>query len=673
MIPARPENVRLDAVDGCDARGGRLGRPAWALPAIVAFGLLVRLPAWLVALRTPLDGDTSIVGLMAQSGRAAATFWGQPYGSPLDAWVAWPFVATLGPTALALRLPYLLLSLALIPLADALARRLHPAAGLPAAFVLACPPAYFVLLAALPPPLYPTTLALLAALLVGAFALEERLSGQARAPVAGLLAWGLGAGLAAWTHLLSAAVLVPAGVYLMWRAPGRRRAWLALALLGALAGSAPLLLRLVRDPAATAVVAVAGEGQDPWRHALELAPQMHRPLLGLIGARVPLTADDPQQGVGLSWGGTALLALLYATGLAAAVGAARRQPRAALLLACLGLVVAAFPFPLRSGPETLRFLTPAYVPLAALVVFAAAAGERPLRAWTVALSLSIWQLLPLTQLLAEWRKPGVVLVPDCGPARDVLVARGLRHAWASYNLAWCLSYTSGGRLLASQPWNERFPGQPLPYREQVRLAPRSAWVLMPGADFDLPTPERFAAWLAAGGGRARRSDLPGGAVVFDDFEAPFPDQAAPLPGGGPLGDGRLDTRRLEPAVGPLTLAVSPARPLAGLTLAAGPQPPGLPPGLVVEVSADGAVFERVARLRPGWRELTWAGGQPQPRDGLTLLGLPLAGRLVAALRVTPAPPAGPWGLAEVLLHEATPGPAAVSAGALWRGSPAGSR
>lgn len=641
-------------------------RPGWALPAIVAFGLLVRLPAWLVALRTPLDGDTSIVGLMALSDRGAATFWGQPYGSPLDAWVAWPFVAALGPTTLALRLPYLLLSLALIPLADTLARRLHPAAGLPAAFLLACPPAYFVLLAALPPPLYPTTLALLGGLLVGACALEERLAREGRPPFSGLLAWGLGAGLALWTHLVSAAVLLPAGLYLLWRAPRRRRAWLALAAAAALLGGAPLFLRLARDPGTASIVAVSDQGQDPLRHALELLPQMHRPLLGLVGARVPLTADDPQSGVALAWPGTALLALLYATGVAAAVAGARQQPRAWLLLACLGLVVAAFPFPLRSGPETLRFLTPAYLPLAALVSFSAAAGDRALRAWTVALSLSVWQLLPLTQLLAEWRKPTTVLVPDCAPALDLLTGRGLRHAWASYNVAYCLAYASGGRLVASQPWNERFPGYELPYRREVRLDPRTAWVLMPGSDFDLPAPERFGAWLAASGGRARRTELPSGTVVFDAFEAPFPDLGLPLPEAGPLGDGRLDTRLIQPAVGPLTLAVAPPRRLAGLTLAAGPAPPGLPAGLVVEVSRDGRDFERVARLRPGWRELTWAGGQPQPREGLGFVSLPLDGRVVAALRLKPTGPGGPWSLAEVLLHEPAPAVAGVSATKLWQ-------
>ena len=53
-----------------------------------------------------------------------------------------------------------LLGLALVPVAYGLARQLHPAAALPAAFLVACPPPYFVLLAALPPPFYATTLLL---------------------------------------------------------------------------------------------------------------------------------------------------------------------------------------------------------------------------------------------------------------------------------------------------------------------------------------------------------------------------------------------------------------------------------------------------------------------------------------------------------------------------------
>jgi hypothetical protein len=54
--------------------------------------------------------------------------------------------------------------------------------------------------------------------------------------------------------------------------------------------------------------------------------------------------------------------------------------------------------------------------------------------------------------------------------------------------------------------------------------------------------------------------------------------------------------------------------------------------------------------------LTWIAGQPQPREGAGWVSVPLGGRQVAALRVRPAPPRGPWSLAEVLLHAPGPDP-----------------
>src|SRR4029077_16546974 len=129
------------------------------LLAVLA-GVFVRGPFWIEALKTPVDGDTAIVGLMARHLGQGTTLWGQPYGSPLDAWVASPFVAALGPRVEALRLPVFVLSLALIPLASGLGRFLPPRAAFPAALLLACPPPYLLLLSAMPPPLYATSLAL---------------------------------------------------------------------------------------------------------------------------------------------------------------------------------------------------------------------------------------------------------------------------------------------------------------------------------------------------------------------------------------------------------------------------------------------------------------------------------------------------------------------------------
>ena len=76
----------------------------------------------------------------------------------------------------------------------------------------------------------------------------------------------------------------------------------------------------------------------------------------------------------------------------------------------------------------------------------------------------------------------------------------------------------------------------------------------------------------------------------------------------------------------------------------------------VEVSADGATFETVARRRRrGEREdLRWVNGHPQYVIDHDLIAVPLAGRTVAAVRITPVASTDAWALGEVLLHP--PGP-----------------
>ena len=630
------------------------------LVGLIALAVIVRLPFWVEALRLPVDGDTAIVGLMARDGKLSPTFWGQPYGSPLDAWVAAPFVAVFGDTPLAVRLPVFLLGLALVPLAWALARRLHPAAAGPAALLLACPPAYLLLLSALPPPVYPTTLALLGLLLLGAL----RLADDGRVCLTAFSAWGLLAGLAVWTHLVSLAIVVPTALWLAWRAR-RARLGVALAVLGLLAGSAPWWTRLAGDPSATTVVSLTGDGDATWNHLRGLLPRLHEPLLGLLGAHTPTTADDPLNHVGLPVAGQVALALLYVLGLLRAVRIARRAwltggdvgrrtvCAVGLLGVCALLTIVAFPWPLRSGPETIRFLTPAALPLAVLVAWAPAAEGQRRGAWVMALTLALLHLLPAAQLLGAWRasSPERPLLPDCRDVLRLLDERGTRRAWASYDTAWCLTYLSGRRVIASQPWNERFPGLPPRFRDEVRLAGDAVWVLRPEADFDLPAPERFEAFVRASGGSFRRTEVAGGGVVYDRFVAPFDPAGAPWPGAGAAGDGDVTTRAIEPGRGASTWRLAQPAALGAVTWAAGPEPPGLPRGFVIEVSADGLTFETVARLRAGrWAELAWVDGRPQPREGAERFTLPLGGRTIAALRLTPRPEQGPWGLAELLLH-----------------------
>jgi hypothetical protein len=629
-------------------------RPALQIPLAILVGVLVRLPFWIEALRTPVDGDTAIVGLMARHLGQGTTLWGQPYGSPLDAWLAAPFVSALGPTPDALRLPYFLLGLALIPLAHALARALHPAAAFPAAILMACPPPYFLLLSALPPPFYPTTLVLCGVLLVLALRLGERLREGIR-PRGGLILWGTLAGLALWTHLMSASAVAAGGLYLFRRARGHRRLLLA-ALLPLLVASSPGWVRALGDRQATRVVRVSGREETMGAHLLQVLPQLHRPLGGLLGTHVPVVADTPDFVVLAPRGAAAGLILVYGSLLVLAV---RRERGGApgLLLGAALLALLAFPFPVRATPHNIRFLTPLFLPVLALVVFVPAASTRPRRAWLVVLALACLNLTGSTRLLAAWRGADRAqppfLLPDLAPARRALEARGIRRAYASYGPAYRLTYESGERLIASQPWNERFRHYPLPYLDEVSFAQDVAWVLTPAIPTDLPAPPAFEEALAAIGGRWRRSEA-GAAVIFHDFIPPFGPTVEALPEAGAAGDSDLRTV-LTPDANAATVFRLPApRSLDAITLVAGLEGPRLLRSMDVEVSADGLAFETVARRRrrDERTDLRWVGGQPQYVIDHDVIAVPLAGRAVAAIRVTPVASGDEWALGEILLHPA---------------------
>ena len=105
---------------------------------------------------------------------------------------------------------------------------------------------------------------------------------------------------------------------------------------------------------------------------------------------------------------------------------------------------------------------------------------------------------------------------------------------------------------------------------------------------------------------------------------------------------------------PSTFALPAPRALDGLTLVAGAAGPPLLRSMDVEVSADGAVFEVVARRRRrGEREdLRWVNGHPQYVLDHDLIAVALGGRTVAAIRITPVTSRDPWTLGELLLHPA---------------------
>jgi hypothetical protein len=427
-----------------------------------------------------------------------------------------------------------------------------------------------------------------------------------------------------------------------------------------LAASSPWWIRVMTESEATSIVRVAGREQTMVQHLAEVVPRLPETLSGVLGTHVPLVADSAEfKVVAPAWAATGLV-VLYGGLLFAAARASGARGGPGLLLAAAGLALLAFPFPVRSAPHNLRFLTPLYLPVLGLVVWTFAAHGKVRRAWVAVLALAALHLTGSTRLLEAWRaadraQPPFVL-PDLGPARRLLEAHGVRRAYASYGPAYRLTYENGERIVVSQPWNERFRHHPLPYLDEVRFSKNVAWILTPSIPTDLPSPASFESALRAIGGTFRRREA-GAAVVYLAFLPPFGPSVEPFPDTGAAGDLDPSTALALDSSKAATFTLPEPRPLDAVTLVGSLTGPRLLRSMDVEVSGDGVTWERVAerRRRAEREDLRWVNGHPQYVLDHDLIAIPLAGRQVAAVRVVPVASGDPWSLGELLLHPSGPG------------------
>lgn len=624
--------------------------PLAPLAPLAALALALRWPFWREAWRTPLDGDTALVGLMAlHPAHTGTTLWGQPYGSPLEAWLLAPVLAAAGPSATAVRTFYFILGLLLVPAAYCVARLLDRGSALHAAALAAAPPAYLLLLGASPPPLYPLTLLMCAALLGWALALERRLA-LGEKLLATLLLWGLLAGLALWTHLMAASV-VAAGLICLARTSRFSPRVLAVASAGLALGALPLWLGFDLHVAAS-----FRARQTTLEHLLELLPALHRPVLGLLGAHTPLICDDAGTIIAAPLPVALALVALAAWALLAAWRAPRVQGSPLIWLTLAGSLLL-FVAPARSSPDSLRFLTPAWLPGLALAARGCVTRLGARRAWAFVALVCSLQLVTSAQLLRAWqaadRTVAPYLLPDLGPVRAFLEAGGIHHAYAEYATAYRLTFESGERLIASPPWNERFRHHPLPYLDEVRYGGRVAWILRDAMASDLPTAHAFEHALAASGGGWRRVGI-GDAVLYWGFRPPFGPTVESPAGLGRAGDRDLSTSEARDPGQALDVPLDPTRALAAVTFLTPPLGPALPRAFALEGSLDGQRFEPLEVWRPedARERPCWLDGHPQYPAARDAVSLTLPPRPWRALRLSSAGAQVPWAVAEVLVHPA---------------------
>lgn len=508
-------------------------RLAVLVAVLVAAFALARGPLHRVTWSQPVSNDDAILLLMARhilQGELATTLWNQPYNGALDAYLLAPGLAV-GHHHAVFRLYELLCAALLVLLAGLLARRVGgPAAGWAAALLAAWGTPYMALMTATgPPPNFLMPLVTGFPLLVALRSLEP---GRPSAGPRALLGLGLVCGLAVWNSSLAIPAFagMAAGLVLSGLRP--RLSSAAIFTSGAALGASPLLVaRLIGasgssvSNAASAVTAIRprwlwGEGVMDLAHALR----------GLTGLQVPLVVDGPERA-----DLPALLVGLLAMGLVASIALGAWSRRALPLLGWAGALAGAFWLSRRTGPDELRYLYGLNAPALAL------AGVGLARAWAwrreAAVALGLLLLVPWgwgSRVLTErWSDPAhgalVWQVPPIDATIQALKAQGVRSTYASLQFAGRITLESEGDVVASQAWNERIPGDPLRFRDEVDLDPDAAWTLSPVFSRGMPREGGFRALVESTGGAARETPA-GPLVIFRRFQPPY-DEARPVPPG----------------------------------------------------------------------------------------------------------------------------------------------
>lgn len=471
-----------------------------ALAGIVAVGLALRI--WLnVRSRWMVDGDEALFGIgtvRLLHGDPPNLLFGVPYMGMLQSYVAAPFVAMFGPSAVALRCVTLLASIAFIVTTWLLARAWYgPAVAAVAALLAAVPSVYFDAVGLKVWGSYLGVMVLGGLLLLGAWHCRQR-GGDMRRERWLLL--GLICGLALWANLLVVYYLLTALALLPWRHLGR---WIgpavAFGLPGVLIGGAPLWWYNLRHHGATLQWLFADAGTATTNRGAVAHVLFATLLPRVLGLTSP-------------WGGlprvlAAALAVLGSAALLLAVYDALRQVRprraargkapaaAAPLLLFLGVMLAVYLLSGFGGPSLSpfdgsgRYLLPVWTALplllAALVVRLAAiwrpvgvlavaailatnlAGHRDSRADLVFQS-PYWDRLPATsQPLLQW-----------------LQANDVHDVWLNHWAGDQMMYLSDGTIQSADYYDivvghgiNRFPVA----FQHVEQAPRAAFVIVAGS------------------------------------------------------------------------------------------------------------------------------------------------------------------------------------------------
>jgi 4-amino-4-deoxy-L-arabinose transferase-like glycosyltransferase len=413
---------------------------------LVAVGLVagIALRVWILASsQGALDGDEAVWGLMARHvlhGELSTFYWGQAYGGSQETLVAAGLFWLFGASTVVLKLTAILFWAGASVLVWRVGRRTigEPQARLAAALFWMWP-LFFIWKSTRAHGFYG------AGLVFGLWAMLAALRLRERSAMRDAAQLGLALGLGWWATPQIAILGLPPVLWLVWRRPAVLRA-VPVAAGAFVLGSLPWWIYNVRHHWAS-----VHAGRDESSAFGHLHNLFSSTLPAALGLRLPFSLEWlPHVAVG---------APLYVLALAGFAWLLIRRPAG---LGMLLLTAALFPIFYTASPYTWLNVEPRYLTLLApvivlLVAYAAHSTRRAVMIFLICGALSISGLaLMVSDDLAASHAGGVALPADFGPLVRKLEANGVRRVWATYWIAYRVTFESGERIVAAEPGSDRY-------------------------------------------------------------------------------------------------------------------------------------------------------------------------------------------------------------------------
>jgi MFS family permease len=501
---------------------------------VVTLGLAVGLRLFVLhtgCAGIPAADDECITVLQAKqiaNGSLPLLFLGQPYGFPLDAYLMSPIMNILPRTAFGARLTAFVLGLLSLLLGLLILRRWGRIADTwPGILLLLFGSTFLLILqsgSALPG--YPTLILLASAVLWMA---QRQGSDDTHHPLWMALVAGVLTGVACSVTMLALPILIMAGIMMGLHRGWRTARWaVPVFALGGFVGLLPHALVAFLHPGAREVVFQA----QPWKVALKelWSPVLDRTLPAALGIGSPVIAGSSERvtsfkGFALYFGVIWFLLLVVGSWIALARAWTRwRRERwpsldtGMLVVGISWLCLLLFLASSRSHHRTYRYLILLVWAFPFLVTYLYGNARGLWRGVLAALTILfvVANLSNTVAVLKRWSDPGFadrLKSYDLRAAIDYLDSRGIRHAYATYADAYRITYATDERIVCSQPFNERFPGWPTPFKALVDASTNVAYVLSDAYRF----PPKVFEWDMETMGILFRKQTCGHYQVFTDF------------------------------------------------------------------------------------------------------------------------------------------------------------